>query len=256
MAAAAVCHPPLAFAVRWPCCASGAGGVPTRTAAAASSCGRAVAPTTAPRACSRCASVAGRRCGWAGGGGARAPMAGATSSGLLLRHPRLQRWCRPRRSNGRWRVTPRRCSRLPRTARSTRGPSSHQAISGSGSGRGRLSGGGRRSACTPGRGCRAACSGAARARFRFRAPTPPLPALRGVSIYVRRHGVGTHVVVDGASENCPFSVPRCCASYANHSRSPNARLELWPVLRPAPCELRQHVSSRRTGRATASRNSL
>ena len=45
------------------------------------------------------------------------------------------------------------------------------------------------------------------------------------------------VVVDGASENCPFSVPRCCASYANHSRSPNARLELWPVLRPAPCEL-------------------
>jgi len=67
---------------------------------------------------------------------------------------------------------------------------------------------------------------------------------------------GTHVVVDGASENCPFSVPRCCASYANHSRSPNARLELWPVLRPAPCELRQHVSSRRTGRATASRNSL
>ena len=77
-----------------------------------------------------------------------------------------------------------------------------------------------------------------------------------VSLYVIRHGVGTHVVVDGASENCPFSVPRCCASYANHSRSPNARLELWPVLRPAPCELRQHVSSRRTGRATASRNSL
>mmetsp|Transcript_20617 Transcript_20617/g.64571 ORF Transcript_20617/g.64571 Transcript_20617/m.64571 type:complete len:270 (-) Transcript_20617:453-1262(-) len=97
-------------------------------------------------------------------------MAGAISSGLLRRHPRLQRWCRPRRSNGRWRVTPRRCSRLPRTARSTRGPSSHQAISGSGSGRGRLSSGGRRSACTPGRGCRAACSGAARARFRSRAP--------------------------------------------------------------------------------------
>ena len=66
----------------------------------------------------------------------------------------------------------------PRTARATRGPSSHQAILGSGSGRGRLSGGGRRSACTPGRGCRAACSGAARARFKSRAPTPPLLAFR------------------------------------------------------------------------------
>ena len=176
MAAAAVCHPPLAFAVRWPCCASGAGGVPTRTAAAASSCGRAVAPTTAPRACSRCASVAGRRCGWAGGGGARAPMCDfewspppppapptlvppeaierqmARDTAALLTaaaHGPLNAWSFVAPSDfglGLWARAPLR-----------RG----QAVS------------------TPGRGCRAACSGAARARFRSRAPTPPLPALRG-----------------------------------------------------------------------------
>ena len=52
---------------------------------------------------------------------------------------------------------------------------------------------------------------------------------------------GTDVVVDGASENSPFEVGRNCAIYANHSRRPNARLELWPVLRPAACELRQHM---------------
>ena len=46
---------------------------------------------------------------------------------------------------------------------------------------------------------------------------------------------GTEVVIDGASENSPFELPRCCASYANHSEQPNARLELWPVLRPAAC---------------------
>ena len=52
---------------------------------------------------------------------------------------------------------------------------------------------------------------------------------------------GTSIVIDGASENSPFELPRCCASYANHSEQPNARLELWPVLRPAPCEARQHM---------------
>ena len=52
---------------------------------------------------------------------------------------------------------------------------------------------------------------------------------------------GTEVVIDGASENSPFELPRCCASYANHSARPNARLELWPVLRPASCEARQHM---------------
>ena len=55
------------------------------------------------------------------------------------------------------------------------------------------------------------------------------------------HIPGTEVIIDGASENSPFELPRCCASYANHSEQPNARLELWPVLRPAACEARQHM---------------
>ena len=45
----------------------------------------------------------------------------------------------------------------------------------------------------------------------------------------------------GASENSPFLLPRCCALHANHSARPNARLELWPVLRPATHEPRQHM---------------
>jgi hypothetical protein len=36
-------------------------------------------------------------------------------------------------------------------------------------------------------------------------------------------------------------VPRYCASYVRHSAAPNARLELWPVLRPSTSELRQHL---------------
>ena len=52
---------------------------------------------------------------------------------------------------------------------------------------------------------------------------------------------GTDVIIDGASENSPYELPRCCAIYANHSSRPNARLELWPVLRPAACEMRQHM---------------
>ena len=40
---------------------------------------------------------------------------------------------------------------------------------------------------------------------------------------------GSDVVIDGAGESAPFAVPRHCASFAVHSRKPNARLELWPV---------------------------
>ena len=45
----------------------------------------------------------------------------------------------------------------------------------------------------------------------------------------------------GACESAPFAVPRYCASYVRHSAAPNARLELWPVLRPTSCQLRQHL---------------
>ena len=45
----------------------------------------------------------------------------------------------------------------------------------------------------------------------------------------------------GACESAPFAVPRYCASYVRHSAMPNARLELWPVLRPTTCQLRQHL---------------
>ena len=48
----------------------------------------------------------------------------------------------------------------------------------------------------------------------------------------------------GACESAPFAVPRYCASYVRHSAAPNARLELWPVLRPSTCELRQHLVAR------------
>ena len=39
----------------------------------------------------------------------------------------------------------------------------------------------------------------------------------------------------------PFLCPRALASYANHSRRPNARLEAWPVLKPGACELGIHM---------------
>ena len=45
----------------------------------------------------------------------------------------------------------------------------------------------------------------------------------------------------GACESAPFAMPRHCASYVRHSPQPNARLELWPVLRPSACQLRQHL---------------
>ena len=52
---------------------------------------------------------------------------------------------------------------------------------------------------------------------------------------------GSDVVIDGACESAPVAVPRHCASYVCHSERPNARLELWPVLRPSTCQLRQHL---------------
>ena len=49
-------------------------------------------------------------------------------------------------------------------------------------------------------------------------------------------------VIDGNCENSPpFGHARSPAIYANHSRSPNARVETWPVLRPEPYGIRQHV---------------
>ena len=52
----------------------------------------------------------------------------------------------------------------------------------------------------------------------------------------------TSFVVDGACENSPnFGHCRSLAVYANHSHSPNARIEAWPVLRPGPFEVRQRM---------------
>ena len=53
--------------------------------------------------------------------------------------------------------------------------------------------------------------------------------------------LGTTIVIDGASENSPFDAPRSAAVHANHSARPNAHLESWPVLRPGPLEVCQHV---------------
>ena len=52
---------------------------------------------------------------------------------------------------------------------------------------------------------------------------------------------GAKVLIDGASENSPFTCPQALATFANHSRKPNARLEVWPVPEPLPCELRVHM---------------
>ena len=54
---------------------------------------------------------------------------------------------------------------------------------------------------------------------------------------------GTEVLIDAAGENAPWgrTEPDYPAVYANHSARPNARLETWPVLRAANCELRQHM---------------
>ena len=53
---------------------------------------------------------------------------------------------------------------------------------------------------------------------------------------------GTSFVIDGACENSPFECgPASPAIFANHSATPNARIESWPVLRPGPLEVRQHM---------------
>ena len=52
---------------------------------------------------------------------------------------------------------------------------------------------------------------------------------------------GTHMVIDGASENSPFTCPTYPAIYANHSCVPNARLEVWPTARPGAFERRQTI---------------
>jgi len=52
---------------------------------------------------------------------------------------------------------------------------------------------------------------------------------------------GTSFVIDGASENSPFECERSPAVYANHSAAPNARLEIWPVARAGPLEVRERM---------------
>ena len=54
-------------------------------------------------------------------------------------------------------------------------------------------------------------------------------------------GTNLKIVIDGASENSTFPCPRALATYANHSRRPNARLEAWPNLSPGSCKLRVHM---------------
>lgn len=73
----------------------------------------------------------------------------------------------------------------------------------------------------------------------YRGPRLPL-RLQTLGSYVLQIP-GTSVVIDGASENSPFPVPRAAAIYANHSAAPNARLECWPALRPQRMELRQRM---------------
>ena len=70
---------------------------------------------------------------------------------------------------------------------------------------------------------------------------PRLPQRLQVQGQYVLHVPGTRMVIDGASENSPFDAERYAAIYANHSANPNARLECWPVLRPGPLELRQHM---------------
>lgn len=53
---------------------------------------------------------------------------------------------------------------------------------------------------------------------------------------------GTSTVIDGNGENSPpFEHARSPGIYANHSSAANARVETWPVLRPEPYGVRQHV---------------
>ena len=52
---------------------------------------------------------------------------------------------------------------------------------------------------------------------------------------------GTSTIVDGNSENSPFDLARSAAIFANHSKRPNASIELWPVLRPEYLGIRQQM---------------
>jgi hypothetical protein len=52
---------------------------------------------------------------------------------------------------------------------------------------------------------------------------------------------GTSFVIDGMGENSPFGCAPSLAVFANHSARPNARIESFPVLRPGPLEVRQHM---------------
>ena len=52
---------------------------------------------------------------------------------------------------------------------------------------------------------------------------------------------GTSTIVDGNSENSPFDLARSAAIFANHSKRPNACIEVWPVLRPEHLGIRQRM---------------
>ena len=102
---------------------------------------------------------------------------------------------------------------------------------------------------TAGLGCRCRCTRAASMCCRSPAPNSSSTVCLGE---LKRGGrvasgepafgyTGLQHYRAGASENSPFLLPRCCALHANHSARPNARLELWPVLRPATHEPRQHM---------------
>ena len=70
---------------------------------------------------------------------------------------------------------------------------------------------------------------------------PRLPVrLQSVGSYVLQIP-GTAVVIDGAGENSPFPCPNAPAIYANHSASPNARVEQWPELRAAIGDVRERM---------------
>jgi hypothetical protein len=71
---------------------------------------------------------------------------------------------------------------------------------------------------------------------------PRLPARLQVRGQYVLQVPGTNFVIDGACENSPYECgPHSPAIYANHSRRPNARIESWPVPRPGPLEVRQHM---------------
>ena len=94
---------------------------------------------------------------------------------------------------------------------------------------------GRRWESTADRGCHFRCTRAARAIGAAWIPQPlcrlrPHPLLCALSATRCVLQIpGTEIVIDAASENSPFALPKGCALHANHSSRPNARLELWPA---------------------------